>query len=93
MKILMRVVIKYNKVLRLVIREPQAPDKFHRISSSTTGRKKISLYNESYLSTGGHWPVIQAVLFHCVSSVANDSQMQQCLQLSKKATSQQITDI
>ena len=52
--------------------EPQASDQSHYISSSTTGRKKIRLYDESYLSMGSHGPVIQAVLFHCVSSVATD---------------------
>ena len=31
---------------------------------------------------GSHWPVIQAVLFHYVSSVANDFLMQQWLQLN-----------
>ena len=54
--------------------ELQAHDQFHCISSSITGRKKICRYDESCLSIGFTW--IKAVLFHCVSSVANDFQMQ-----------------
>ena len=56
--------------------EPQAPDQFHCISSSTMGRKKICLYEESYLSMGFTWtgdPGCPIPLR--VSSVANNCQM------------------
>ena len=64
--------MRYDKVMRLVMKSHKLLTNLTIISSSSRGIKKIRLYNESYLSMGSHGPVIQAVLFHCVSSVATD---------------------
>ena len=53
--ILIRLVMKCHKVMRLVMESHKAPDHFHCISGITTGRKKIRLYGESYLSVGFTW--------------------------------------
>jgi uncharacterized integral membrane protein len=63
-------------ILMILVMKNHKPNKFH-FTSATMDTKKILLYNESYLSMALHGLVIQVVLYHCASSVANNLQMQQ----------------
>jgi hypothetical protein len=59
--------------------ESQASDKFHCTSVTMDTKKSVFIMKATY-QWALHGLVIQVVLFHCASSVANDLQMQQWLQ-------------
>ena len=81
--------MKFHKVMRLAMKSYKLPT-IALVVQQQAGRTPVFTTKVIY-QWGSHGTVMQAVLFQCISSVANNFQMKHWLQLSLKYTSQQIT--
>ena len=92
-KILMRLVMKYHKVMRLVMKSHMFLTNSNALLVQQRAERRYDSTIKVIHLWGSQGQVIHAVLLHCASSEANDFQKEQWLQLNCKDTSQQITVI
>ena len=75
-KILIRLVVKYGKVMRLVIKNHKLLTNSSALVAQQRAERRSVITRKYIYQWDLHGPDIQAVLFHCVSSGSNDFQMQ-----------------